>query len=640
MRPLSPLLLLSLCACDGDAPSDTTSGTSTTEPTPTTPTTPTTPSTTDTASDLDPWLARDHEGSLVAHRVGPLGESVGVNLYGLFVDDLQGAGTGLWCRNQGVCIDGLPGQGGQRVELAFRQGLSRYDWVGERLAIGFDPRRWVVVPFLPDVLSDFGTYQRYDVSFDEDEIPPYNLEFEGSWGDVEVDGAFGVPRLPRFTLTNTEIAFNSTNVEFTWEYPPEDVVPKGEGEMYLRIVGNELHEILPVPDTGSYRFDLSTYGFNPSSNVDVFIGRWTHDTVTVGLRNELDIYAVAENKVSTRRCSTGPTFGTTARLPGTAPGVLVEATGLSIGFRGVLDQGEVVDFREDTTGLGFDSRSSEIRFQVHDDDGNRCELRYDASPATAASSFPASSGAWVHQAFELQPNPNSLYEACEGPALGVEATSGDADAGTPIVVTVAPGRAENDVATLNQRSVATREVPVAAGGLARHDLVVIGLDGIEVLTGTEGPAGTVSAPSPGSKQVALAIVEIVGDEVIAVSDERTFFHRLPDGFADPSARSLIEGRTWTFGFGEALEHRFEVDDGSDAVWGFFAVDPDTELGVEMGAGTATHLSDCYTVDPDGTRLDYRSGQILPSGLYEMTGFGRFPIVAPVDTGMTADTGAP
>lgn len=624
------LVVLALGACSGD---DGTPGTDGTAPEPTGSTGDTSASTTDTAPTGEPWLARNHEGSLVVRREIPLsGNSNKYDILGLFVDDLQGATTGLWCRNQGVCLEGLPDEDPVSLQAtAFRQGLARYDWVGERITIGQDPRQWIDVPFVPDVLANFGVYQRLNVSFDEDEIMPYRVEFGGAWGEVELDDFLDVPLMPRIELVNTAVAYNSPAVEFLWEFPPEEAVPKGPGRMFLRVASNQVDELIPLRDNGSYTLDLSAYDLNPSSNVDVFLGRWIDERVELSGGNVMNVYSIAEVKVTTPRCAVDLSFPTPARFPAES-GVVVEAHAMSMGYRGVVHSSEVHDYREDTTGLGFDNVSAELRFQLQDTDGSVCELRYDASQATPREPFPSANGALVQQAFELRPNPNTLYQHCYGPALSVEATSG-----SPVVVKVQPGAADNGTAMLNQLSVATREVPAAPAGSARIDLVVVGLQGVTVIQGEE-TTGAPTPPSPKSSDVVLASYQVSGDTVSELEDERQFTHRMPEGFPDDSARSFIEPQTWAFGFGEALDERNQVDGGSDRVWGFFAMEPEAPAGVEIGAGLATHLSDCSTVDPDLRPARYTSGSPITSALYEMQGTMWLPLEAPVDTGSTGGTG--
>jgi hypothetical protein len=205
---------------------------------------------------------------------------------------------------------------------------------------------------------------------------------------------------------------------------------------------------------------------------------------------------------------------------------------------------------------------------------------------------------------------------------------------------VEPGVADNGNAVLNQLSRASRDVqPTSGTDKRRRDLVVIGLNGVQVLTGEEVDVSVQPvAPTPAATAVVLGSFEVNGADATELEDERTFTSRLPEGFADPDPRSVVEGESWTFGFGESFAERGQIDNGSERVWGFFALPPEAVAGIEIGAGLATHLSDCSTVDPDGSSLRYASSIPMKSGLFEMVGTLLLPLEPPVDTGSTGHTG--
>jgi len=615
----------------GDGPTD-----NTTEPTGDTATEPV-----DTELTGEPWLKRDHEGSVVVRQ--ELSYAMGngdVELYGLFVDDLQGASTGLWCMDRGVCFDELSVDEEMDIGGVFRRGLSDYDWVGETVTIGNDPRLWVNLPFVADAAANFGVYRSTVDEFDEDEVPPYRVSFDGEWDEVELDDAVQLPLLPRLrTPSPDEVQPRSTEVEFSWEWPPADVLPRGQGRLYIRVMSNQVDRMIPLPDEeGPYTLELEDWGLNPSSNVDFYFGRWTRKQEIVTGNNELTVWGVVEQPVTTVRCSGARNFNLDEEdgHVHSQTGVVLEVDQVSMAFEGVVDRAEIYDWRDQPDPkLPPEERTAELVFDLYDIDGNRCAYTYDATASEPRPTFASDSGALVQQAFQLQPSGGSLRVDCDAGLLEVSYTDG-AD---PIVIDIAPGVVETGTATLNQRSATTRETPKTEAGMHRLDRVYIGINGIEVVQGNEVPVkATPSPPTVPANSVPLAMLLVEGNNVVEMDDERVFTDRMPEDAPVTSVRSLIETRVWSYGFGESLRHQSDPGVAPERVWGFFSKHPDEETGVEIGAGVANHLTDCFFVGPGSGPVPYASGAPITGGVYQMQGYSTFGFEFPEPTGLTGHTG--
>ena len=638
MRP-HLIFLLALVGCSGDDGDDTpVDAATTTGPT----TTDTGPEPIDTEVTGEPWLQRNHQGSVVVRRQleSALGRSE-TQLYGLFVDDMQGISTGLWCMDRGVCLDdSLSFNRESDIRGIFRRGQSDYDWVGEAVYIGNDPRTWEFLPFIADETANFGVYRRSIKSFSSDDMPPYRVTFGGEWDEVEIDDAVEVPLLPRLLSPEASTTLPlAREVTLAWEWPPEDVRERGPGKLFLRVSSNQVDRMIPLPDDGPYTLDLSDWGLNPSSALDLYFGRWLRSSHTTEGNNELTVWSVAEQPLTTERCSGAPNVFAgmgEGQVPGPT-GIVLEVDQVSVGFRGVVDLGEVYDYRFVNSEGEPETASAELLFDLYDVQGNRCSLVYDASLAESRAPFPSDSGALVQQAFQLQPSPANLLMRCDNRLLAVDATGGS----DPLVVTVQPGVVETGTATLNQRSEARRETPATAQGQHRIDRVYIGLDGVNIVQGQEVDvsAQPTAPPVPASAQ-RLAMLLVRGNEVVEQVDERVYTERMPADAPVVSVRALIETREWSFGFGESLRHVAEPSVPPGQVWGFFADNPDGEVGqgIEIGAGSATHLTNCFEVGPGAGPVPYASGAPITSGLYEMRGYTSFGFEFPEPTGFTGQTG--
>jgi len=632
---LHHILFLALVGCSGDDASDTTSGTS---PTPTTPVD-TGPEPIDTELTGEPWLKRGHQGSVVVRRrLASAGAGSTIELFGLFVDDLQGAKTGLWCMDRGVCIEELTQQESD-IDGVFRRGESDYDWVGEVITVGNDPRTWTTLPFVADLQANFGVYRNDINAFDEDELPPYRVAFGGEWDEVEIDDAVELPLLPKLRTPNpTEVLGLTQQVQFTWEWPPEDVRPRGSGRLYLRVMSNQVDRMIPLPDEGPFNLDISTWGLNPSSNLEIYFGRWLRQRHVTQGDNELTIWSVNEQPVQTQQCQGSPSVPLDED-DGHSPsniGVVFNVDQVSLSLDGILDRGNVADVkRQPDPKKAPDLTSSRLAFDLYDAAGNHCAYQYDGSLATPRSAFASDSGALVQQAFNIEPNGASLRVACDASLLEASVTGGS----DPIVIQVSPGIAETTTATLNQRSTATREAPKTEPGMHRYDRVYIGADGVGVVQGNEVAVGMPgNVPSIPASAVPLAWYHVEGTDILEFDDERVFTDRMPEDAPVTSVRPLLEGRSWAFGVGESLTHIDRPGVNEGRVWGFFVKRPDEDVGIEIGAGVASHLTDCFEVGPESGPVRYGSGTPITSGLYMLEGYSTFGFEFPEPTGLTGSTG--
>ena len=357
------------------------------------------------ATPPEPWQVRGHEGSVVVRRDAAIrpGTQGYLEMYGLFADQLTGANSGLWCVEKGVCITTLPERPGDFVDLdgVIRRGQTSYDWVGETITVGNEPRDWLEIPFLHDFLTDYGVYRAGAVRIDQNEISPYDVRFEGEWGTVKVEDGIGLPLLPRLAEIPT-----ASSVEFSWTWPDASrKVDIGEGELYVRLASNEIDRIWRLPDEPPFTVDLEGLGLNNSSNVNLYFGRWTQQQVEVN-RNTLNLFGVTEMRRSMPQCSSWPNIVySESRTNPLDPVIDVQYVGM--GFEGLLDLGDVRDYRSDSNGDGTaEGVSSQLVFTFYDDAfAELCEVRYDASNATREPQvWSTDSRAVIFEAYTMKPS--------------------------------------------------------------------------------------------------------------------------------------------------------------------------------------------------------------------------------------------
>jgi len=423
---LSPCLALGLvigvAGCSGDDDSN--------EPDPPQ----TTASTAETGSDDtaepitgEPFQVINHEGSVVLIRDASLreGDNGYFRLYGVFGTDLRGVGTGQFCLDAGVCIEELPEQVGDFVELDgfFRTTEMDYDWVGERVSVGNSPRDWMEMPFLyargssADEDADvdvFGFYQGGEARLDRDEIPPLGVRIEeGEWGDnVEVEAEDGIPlpQLPRLVSPPTTVVPPAAVVTFDWLWPPDPKPPelpidRGDTPLFLRVRANELHRIYRLPQEGPFDLELGALGVNESSDVEFFFGRWSNTEARIN-RNDLHVYGGIERRLTSTTCITSnlPKVNLAGESTG-AESPTIQPASIAVSFDGLLVDEDVHDYGWDAKGLGSPTpTSSSLTFTAYDADQQPlCTVRYDASRASSVpvNTVTVANAGRVFAAFEI-----------------------------------------------------------------------------------------------------------------------------------------------------------------------------------------------------------------------------------------------
>lgn len=254
------------------------------------------------------------QGSVVlVHTTTPSG-ATSTSLRAMFANDLSGLVDAPECLldPDGACLTALPADDDGFIDLSgVGPDPATIDWVdaGATVTLGS-----FVAPAVSDGLTST-LYYSADFTETWPSGQPVGLAIAGDFGAYAGSADISVPKIPNITAPSDGepiVLSPGMTIPIRWE-------PGDSGIFYLRVTSDRVDRLFALVDDGAYDLDPDVLGL-ASGGVTFRAGRWEHATVSVDEADEIQIWARAESRITTRVVD--PTAYTALTLPDTCAGAI------------------------------------------------------------------------------------------------------------------------------------------------------------------------------------------------------------------------------------------------------------------------------------------------------------------------------